>query len=93
MKRKRSETNSSSSSWTLHYSKSQKMPYYFNGHTNKRYWADEDLPKGWAWTWRNGKKWYFDLFHMASGKGCWDKKMITHLLNLPHDDSSNNSNT
>ncbi|KAE8882612.1 hypothetical protein PF005_g7973 [Phytophthora fragariae] len=48
--------------WEVAMSRSKNMPYYYNTQTKKVYWADADLPRGWAHQFdREGRRFYFHV--------------------------------
>ncbi|KAL7690799.1 putative WW domain, mRNA (guanine-N(7))-methyltransferase domain, WW domain superfamily [Plasmopara halstedii] len=48
--------------WEVAISRSKNMPYYYNVHTKKVYWVDDELPRGWSHQFdRNGRRFYFHV--------------------------------
>ncbi|KAG7376071.1 hypothetical protein PHYPSEUDO_014509 [Phytophthora pseudosyringae] len=48
--------------WEVAMSRSKNMPYYYNAQTNKVYWVDDELPRGWSHQFdREGRRFYFHV--------------------------------
>ena len=60
--------NGSAPLWSLEFSNSQRKEYYFHRKTKQRFWREPSLPSGWAFEWKDGRKWFRNVF---TGKGCW----------------------
>ncbi|TMW57975.1 hypothetical protein Poli38472_013449 [Pythium oligandrum] len=71
------------SGWEVAMSRSKNMPYYHNSRTQKVYWGDNDLPRGWAHQFdQDGRKFYF---HIKDKQGTltYDKPVLRQRAASP----------
>ena len=73
--------------WSKHMSRSQNKPYLFHQQKNKRYWTEEDLPKGWCWDWDQVTKLYRNVL-----TGITQRIRPSKILRVSSLVNSNNSN-
>ena len=84
------------SEWEVAMSRSKNMPYYYNAQTQKVYWVDDELPRGWSHQFdRDGRRFYFHV-RDKSGTITYDKPVLRaaspHALPFDPIDDSNSSN-
>uniref|UniRef100_M4BZS8 mRNA (guanine-N(7))-methyltransferase n=1 Tax=Hyaloperonospora arabidopsidis (strain Emoy2) TaxID=559515 RepID=M4BZS8_HYAAE len=72
--------------WEVAMSRSKNMPYYYNAQTQKVYWVDDELPRGWSHQFdRDGRMFYFHV-RDKNGTISYDKpvlRTVSHDLPVP----------
>ncbi|GLE10927.1 hypothetical protein PINS_up023199 [Pythium insidiosum] len=62
--------------WEVVMSRSKNMPYYYNAKSQKVYWVDDELPRGWAHQFDNdGRRFYFHIKD-KTGTTTYDKPVL-----------------